>query len=725
MNFSCKAINRDMQSCVGTDNSPTPNPSFILMGRKSIDLLEKEYIAFKNELDARKKKITDFRVKNETVSISNSQILRLNIGGKEINTRRQTLQAIPESKLAWLFSGRWDHLLRRDKYERIYLDIDSRWFEKILDFLRSSKFHTSNQMIKLPTIANEDKFGTETLFDFFGLNDFVTEHNAKFLFQSSIISDATSKELLMEWVNQTTPSQPSNLDLLYRGSRDGFQASKFHELCDNKGETVTIIKTTSGYVFGGYSDVAWDSSITYKQSSKSFLFSLISPQGNNPIKMSLKSTPHNHAIYCCSSQLPTFGGGHDLLIADHCNANQTNSSNLNNTYEAPSGIAIYFAGSRNFQVQEMEVFHLIRKSDIANETAESVQRAQMYPRNESCSRYNSLLDFIDEYESQLHKLKDYEKEIEVEERLIKEEVQFMHNFIRSSDEDKDEIIYFNVGGTIVCVMKDTLNQLPNSLLAKQYGARTYKPQPDELDVEGNIFLDVNPYCFEKIISYTRLKRISKTGAHFMAVVPTDQAETFMRLINYYNVNEIFEAEDNSSVNFSSDIVNITQFFASLKTWLSEARMHHLDLLYRGSRDGFQASKFHELCDNKGETVTIIKTTSGYVFGGYSDVAWDSSITYKQSSKSFLFSLISPQGNNPIKMSLKSTPHNHAIYCCSSQLPTFGGGNDILIADHCNANQTSYSNLNSTYEAPSRNTNYFVGSRNFQVQAIEVFRIIHN
>ena len=719
MNFSCKAINRDMQSCVGTDNSPTPNPSFILMGRKSIDLLEKEYIAFKNELDARKKKITDFRVKNETVSISNSQILRLNIGGKEINTRRQTLQAIPESKLAWLFSGRWDHLLRRDKYERIYLDIDSRWFEKILDFLRSSKFHTSNQMIKLPTIANEDKFGTETLFDFFGLNDFVKEHNAKFLFQSSIISDAKSKEVLMEWVNQTTPSQPSNLTLLYRGSRDGFQASKFHELCDNKGETVTIIKTTSGCVFGGYSDVAWDSSNTWKQSSKSFLFSLISPQGNNPIKMNLKSAPHNKAIYSHLSYFPIFGAGNDLLIADNCNADQTSYSNLNKTYEAPSGNANYFVGSKNFQVQEIEVFQVIRKSDVANDIVESVRRAQMYPRNESCSRYNSLLDFIDEYESQLHKLKDYEKEIEVEERLIKEEVQFMHNFIRSSDEDKDEIIYFNVGGTIVCVMKDTLNQLPNSLLAKQYGARTYKPQPDELDDGGNIFLDVNPYCFEKIISYLRLKRISKTGVHVLPVIQTDQSDTFTQLINYYNMNEIVSGHVNSL------ILNFFQFAVTLRIWLADQSINEFDLLYRGSRDGFQASKFHELCDNKGETVTIIKTTSGCVFGGYSDVAWDSSNTWKQSSKSFLFSLISPQGNNPIKMNLKSAPHNKAIYSHLSYFPIFGAGNDLLIADSCNADQTSSSNLNKTYEAPSGNANYFVGSKNFQVEDIEVFQIIRN
>jgi len=39
---------------------------------------------------------------------------------------------------------------------------------------------------------------------------------------------------------------------LYRASRDGFEASKFHEKCDNKGATLTIIRNTIGRIFGGF-----------------------------------------------------------------------------------------------------------------------------------------------------------------------------------------------------------------------------------------------------------------------------------------------------------------------------------------------------------------------------------------------------------------------------------------------------------------------------------------
>ena len=41
-------------------------------------------------------------------------------------------------------------------------------------------------------------------------------------------------------------------NLLYRATRDGFTASAFHEKCDGKENTITIIKTNGNYVFGGH-----------------------------------------------------------------------------------------------------------------------------------------------------------------------------------------------------------------------------------------------------------------------------------------------------------------------------------------------------------------------------------------------------------------------------------------------------------------------------------------
>ena len=47
---------------------------------------------------------------------------------------------------------------------------------------------------------------------------------------------------------------------LYRATdpNHGFTAAKFHSLCDNKGPTLTLIKTVDGHTFGGFTTACWD-----------------------------------------------------------------------------------------------------------------------------------------------------------------------------------------------------------------------------------------------------------------------------------------------------------------------------------------------------------------------------------------------------------------------------------------------------------------------------------
>jgi len=112
-----------------------------------------------------------------------------------------------------------------------------------------------------------------------------------------------------------------------------------------------------------------------------------------------------------------------------------------------------------------------------------------------------------------------------------------------------------------------------------------------------------------------------------------------------------------------------------------------NLIYRASRDGFAASSFHSKCDDKPNTFSIIKTTNGNVFGGYTEKSW-SGKSYKSDSNSFVFSLINIR-NKPLKIKWSK---NLSIYCCQVYGPTFGGqvskknsrqtSNDIIHLD-CN------------------------------------------
>jgi len=47
----------------------------------------------------------------------------------------------------------------------------------------------------------------------------------------------------------------------------------------------------------------------------------------------------------------------------------------------------------------------------------------------------------------------------------------------------------------------------------------------------------------------------------------------------------------------------------LENWLSIKDLK-LKLIYMASQDGFKSSVFHEKCDKKGKTITIIQSDNG-------------------------------------------------------------------------------------------------------------------
>jgi hypothetical protein len=148
------------------------------------------------------------------------------------------------------------------------------------------------------------------------------------------------------------------------------------------------------------------------------------------------------------------------------------------------------------------------------------------------------------------------------------------------------------------------------------------------------------------------------------------------------------------------------------------------LLYRGSRDGFGSSNFHQKCDGKSNTLTVIETTKGFVFGGFTPVGWDSSGNYKadNSQKSFLFTVKNPRGSEGRKFVMANSAN--AILCDRTSGPTFGNGNDIHVANGCNGNTSSYTCLGNAFRNDTgiNSNQVFTGEQSFTVKEIEVFLI---
>ncbi len=62
--------------------------------------------------------------------------------------------------------------------------------------------------------------------------------------------------------------------------------------------------------------------------------------------------------------------------------------------------------------------------------------------------------------------------------------------------------------------------------------------------------------------------------------------------------------------------------ACLREWMPPAlEQGGFELLYRATRDGWKAKDFHLACDGQDRLLLVVKTTTGFLFGGFTDQPW--------------------------------------------------------------------------------------------------------
>ncbi|XP_045177309.2 interferon-induced protein 44-like [Mercenaria mercenaria] len=120
----------------------------------------------------------------------------------------------------------------------------------------------------------------------------------------------TQKKVLERFV----ATGAKDFSLLYSFTRDGANATVFHQKCNNRGPTVTVIYNTKGSVYGGYIEKSWvaDTSGSYNRDDKAFLFRLMYDGNVSLNKFPVKNP--DKAFYCYDTYGPIFGSGHDLYI---------------------------------------------------------------------------------------------------------------------------------------------------------------------------------------------------------------------------------------------------------------------------------------------------------------------------------------------------------------------------------------------------------------------------
>ncbi|XP_073250321.1 uncharacterized protein [Porites lutea] len=145
--------------------------------------------------------------------------------------------------------------------------------------------------------------------------------------------------------------------LCWRATLHGWNVrTQFHRRCDGKRDTVTIIKNGK-YVFGGYTDIPWESSGDWGFTRKAFIFSINNKEELDPFVSEVRRP--DRAIYRWSRYGPVFG--YDIFIANNANSNSRSYTVLGRYYPAPAAVQdpnTILAGTLYFSPDEVEVFYL-------------------------------------------------------------------------------------------------------------------------------------------------------------------------------------------------------------------------------------------------------------------------------------------------------------------------------------------------------------------------------
>ncbi|RHZ44366.1 hypothetical protein Glove_736g9 [Diversispora epigaea] len=147
---------------------------------------------------------------------------------------------------------------------------------------------------------------------------------------NELISTIISEEHVAEistWIdrkstNYSLENVPYKLQLILRGSKDGFQPKTFWNMCNGHAGTVVIAKVAeTDEILGGYNPLTWDNSKTqdtYMETNDSFIFSLKNGNIQNSILSRVKDQYSDSALYYYDSNSqkergPCFGDCEFLL----------------------------------------------------------------------------------------------------------------------------------------------------------------------------------------------------------------------------------------------------------------------------------------------------------------------------------------------------------------------------------------------------------------------------
>ena len=233
-------------------------------------------------------------------------------------------------------------------YKNFKIEIEEK-YNKLLIENQNLKKNYDEVIEKINFLTNEIK----------KINDekkLLQEQNNDFSNSLIIKNDVKKQNYIINWIKEKTKKDMIKFDLIFTMSKNGNKCDDFHRYCDNKGPTLTLIKTTKNQIFGGFTPLNWNKDkreAVKDPSNQTFIFSL------DLFKKFDMIDKTKGAIFNNSDLGPEFGctdiGLKSNMKEGECYANEYCNFLSNNNIEltGEKGESI------SFQTEELEIYKVI------------------------------------------------------------------------------------------------------------------------------------------------------------------------------------------------------------------------------------------------------------------------------------------------------------------------------------------------------------------------------
>jgi len=165
----------------------------------------------------------------------------------------------------------------------------------------------------------------------------------------------------------------------------------------------------------------------------------------------------------------------------------------------------------------------------------------------------------------------------------------------------------------------------------------------------------------------------------------------------------------------SDIItDIKELDVINKKLLRQNKRTVYTLIYKATRDGDKSEIFHTMCDSYQNTVVLIKTSKGRIFGGFTHEKWEGEDINKIDNRAFLFSVDRQKVYTVQK-------NEEAIGCYKINGPDFCGW-QIVVHDNFLSNKQCYTGEKGVNFNTDEDYELNGGEKYFGIDELEVFQV---